>query len=162
MQVQHTIFPQNKHISHLIDKKLIGKTRISENFLAPSAAAWTQYISFLYLGVEEDLRPQETLVADIDGELLLGDGVDARVLLDPLGAVCVVLVKLLHKVRADVAKPLLRKQNSTVQHETQPDSGCEGMLCPCFFSFLRLWSTNCLILHKRQFPLLPAMIVLLP
>ncbi len=62
------------------------------------------------LWVEEDLRPQEALVAHIDGELLLGDGVDACVLFDPLGAVCVVLVKLLDKVGADVAEPLLRKK----------------------------------------------------
>ncbi len=46
------------------------------------------------LRVEEDLRPQEAFVAHIDGELLLADGVDAGVLLDPLGAVCVVLVEL--------------------------------------------------------------------
>lgn len=66
--------------------------------------------------MEEDLRPQEALVADIDGELLLGDGVDARVLLDPLGAVCVVLVELLHQVRADVAVPLLKKGQSQMDH----------------------------------------------
>lgn len=65
-----------------------------------------------YLRVEEDFRPQEALVADVDGELLLGDGVDARVLFDPLGAVCVVLVELLNEVGADVAKTLL-----TTKHE---------------------------------------------
>lgn len=57
--------------------------------------------------MEEDFRPQEALVADVNGELLLGDGVDARVLFDPLGAVCVVLVELLNEVGADVAKTLL-------------------------------------------------------
>lgn len=46
------------------------------------------------LWVEEDLRPQEALVAHINGELLLADGIDAGVLLDPLGAVCVVLAEL--------------------------------------------------------------------
>lgn len=61
--------------------------------------------------MEEDLRPQEALVADVDGELLLADGVDARVLFDPLGAVCVVLVELLNEVGADVAKTLL-----TIKH----------------------------------------------
>lgn len=61
--------------------------------------------------MEEDLRPQEALVAHIDGELLLADGVDARVLFDPLGAVCVVLVELLNEVGADVAKTLL-----TIKH----------------------------------------------
>lgn len=68
-----------------------------------------------YLRVEEDLRPQEALVADIDGELLLGDGVDARVLFDPLGAVCVVLVELLHEVGADVAEPLLKIQQQEIK-----------------------------------------------
>lgn len=67
------------------------------------------------LWVEEDLRPQEALVANVDGELLLADGVDARVLFDPLGAICVVLAELLNEVRADVAKPLLNKQNNTEQ-----------------------------------------------
>ena len=60
-----------------------------------------------HLRMEEDLRPQEALVAHVDGELLLADGVDARVLLDPLGAVCVVLAELLHEVGAHVAEPLL-------------------------------------------------------
>lgn len=46
------------------------------------------------LWVEEDLRAQEALVAHIDGELLLADGVDPGVLLNPFGAVCVVLVEL--------------------------------------------------------------------
>lgn len=46
------------------------------------------------LWVEEDLGSQEALVAHIDGELLFADGIDASVLLDPLGAVCVVLVEL--------------------------------------------------------------------
>lgn len=46
------------------------------------------------LRVEEDLRAQEALVAHVDGELLLADGVDAGVLFDPLGAVRVVLVEL--------------------------------------------------------------------
>lgn len=63
----------------------------------------------VHLGVEEDLRPEEALVSDINGELLLGDGVDARVLFDPLGAVCVVLAKLLNEVGAHVAEPLLKE-----------------------------------------------------
>lgn len=46
------------------------------------------------LRVEEDLRAQEALVAHVDGELLLADGVDAGVLFDPLGAVRVVLAEL--------------------------------------------------------------------
>lgn len=59
------------------------------------------------LRVEEDLRPQEALVAHIDGELLLADGIDAGVLLDPLGAVGVVLAELFDKIWAHVAEPLL-------------------------------------------------------
>lgn len=46
------------------------------------------------LWVEEDLGSQEALVAHVNGELLLADGVDAGVLLDPLGAVRVVLLEL--------------------------------------------------------------------
>lgn len=61
------------------------------------------------LRVEEDLRPQEALVAHVDGELLLADGVDAGVLLDPLGAVRVVLVELFNQIRAHVAEALLRE-----------------------------------------------------
>lgn len=46
------------------------------------------------LWVEEDLGSQEALVAHVDGELLLANCVDASVLLDPLGAVRVVLLEL--------------------------------------------------------------------
>lgn len=46
------------------------------------------------LWVEEDLGSQEALVAHVDGELLLANCVDAGVLLDPLGAVRVVLLEL--------------------------------------------------------------------
>lgn len=60
-----------------------------------------------HLRVEEDLGPQEALVAHVDGELLLADGVDAGVLLDPLGAVRVVLVELLDQVWTHVAEALL-------------------------------------------------------
>lgn len=62
--------------------------------------------------MEEDLRSEEAFVTNINGELLLGDGIDACVLFDPLGAVCVVFVKLLHKVGADVAEPLLKQNNN--------------------------------------------------
>lgn len=61
-----------------------------------------------YLWVEEDLRSQETLVAHVNGELLLADGVDAGVLFDPLGAIRVVLVELLHQVGTHVAETLLQ------------------------------------------------------
>lgn len=59
------------------------------------------------LRVEEDLRPQEALVAHINGELLLADGVDTGVLLDPLGTIRVVFVELFNKIWAHVAEALL-------------------------------------------------------
>ena len=68
-----------------------------------------------HLRVEEDLGSQEALVAHVDGELLLADGVDARVLLDPLGAVRVVLVELLHQVWTHVAVTLLRGKRRVIQ-----------------------------------------------
>lgn len=61
-----------------------------------------------YLWMEEDLWPQEALIAHVDGKLLLADGVDAGVLLDPFGPVCVVLAKLFHQVWAHVTEALLR------------------------------------------------------
>ena len=72
-----------------------------------------------YLWVEEDLRAEEALVAHVDGELFLADGVDARVLLDPLRAVRIVLVELFHQVRADITEPFLEhnmKSLSIVSH----------------------------------------------
>lgn len=48
---------------------------------------FTGSIQRAYLWVEEDLGPQEALVAHVDSEFLLGDGVDASVLFDPLRAV---------------------------------------------------------------------------
>lgn len=60
-----------------------------------------------YLWVEEDLGAEEALVAHVDGELLLADGVDSRVLLDPFRAVRIVLVELFHQVRADITEPFL-------------------------------------------------------
>lgn len=62
------------------------------------------------LRVEEDFWPQEALVAHVDGELLLTDGVDARVLFDPLGAVRVVFIKLFDQIRTHVAETLLTKK----------------------------------------------------
>lgn len=49
-----------------------------------------------YLWMEEDLRPQETLIAHVDGELLLADGVDPCVLLNPLGPIRVILVEFFY------------------------------------------------------------------
>ena len=57
--------------------------------------------------MEEDLRAEELLVADVDLEGLLGDGVDAAVLLDVLVGVGVELVELFGDVGADVAVALL-------------------------------------------------------
>lgn len=61
--------------------------------------------------MEEDLGAQEALVAHIDGELLLADGVDTGVLLDPLGTVRVVFAELFDKIWAHVAETLLREQD---------------------------------------------------
>lgn len=61
--------------------------------------------------MEKDLGPQEALVAHINGELLLADGVDSGVLLDPLGTVCVVFVELFNKIWAHVAEALLQEQD---------------------------------------------------
>lgn len=63
--------------------------------------------------MEEDLRAQEALVAHVDGELLLADGVDTGVLLDPLGTVRVVFVELFNKIWAHVAEALLQKPDRT-------------------------------------------------
>ena len=63
-----------------------------------------------YLWVEENLRAEEALVADIDGELLPRDRVLALELLDPLGRVRVVLAELLRNVGANVAELLLLRK----------------------------------------------------
>ncbi len=55
--------------------------------------------------MEEDLGAQEALVSHVHRELVLGDGVYARVLLDVLSRLRVVLVELLGNVRAHVAVP---------------------------------------------------------
>ena len=64
----------------------------------------------VYLWVEENLRAEEALVADIDGELLPRDRVLALELLDPLGRVRVVLAELLRNVGANVAELLLLRK----------------------------------------------------
>ena len=55
--------------------------------------------------MEEDLRAEEALVSHVHRELILGDGVHARVLLDVLPGLRVVLVELLRDVRAHVTVP---------------------------------------------------------
>lgn len=77
-------------------------------------------IDWTYLWVEEDLRPQEALVAHVNGELLLGDGVDARVLFDPLGTVCVVFVELLHEVGTHVAETFLNNEKLPLRNAGEP------------------------------------------
>lgn len=69
--------------------------------------------------MEEDFRPQEALVAHINSELLLADGVDTGVLFDPLGTVRVVFVELFNKIWAHVAEAFLRKQDkyNYINHE---------------------------------------------
>lgn len=56
--------------------------------------------------MEEDLRAQEALVANVHVELGVVVGVEALVVAYPLGGVTVVLVELLRDVRADVAVAL--------------------------------------------------------
>lgn len=58
--------------------------------------------------MEEDLRSKEAFIPNIYGELFFGDCINTCILFDPLGAICVIFVKLLHKVRADIAEPLLK------------------------------------------------------
>ncbi len=57
--------------------------------------------------MEENLWPKEPLVSDVDGEGLLGDGVDAVELLDVFCWILVELVELFGDVWTDVAVPLL-------------------------------------------------------
>jgi hypothetical protein len=59
------------------------------------------------LGMEEDLGPQEPLVAHVHREQLLRDAIDAVVLLQPLARLPVVLGELLDNVGTDVAELLL-------------------------------------------------------
>lgn len=70
--------------------------------------------------MEEDLRPQETLVAHINGELFLADGIDAGVLLDPLGTVRVVFVELFHQIWAHIAEALLQEDRHTITSIIKP------------------------------------------
>ena len=57
--------------------------------------------------MEEDLGSKESFVANVDGEWLLGDGVDALILFDPFVNLAVVLVEFLHDVRTHVRELLL-------------------------------------------------------
>lgn len=66
--------------------------------------------------MEEDLRTQEALVAHVNVEGVLTDGVDAAVLFDPFPRVRVVLCELLHNVRTDVTVPLLHTEVHTEVH----------------------------------------------
>lgn len=54
--------------------------------------------------MEENFRSKESLIANVDGERLVVDGVLALILLDPLRWVTVVLIELLGNVWADVAE----------------------------------------------------------
>lgn len=76
--------------------------------------------------MEEDLRPQKALVANIDGKWLLGDGINACVLFDPLGAICVVLIKLFHKVGADVAETFLKTEHTICKYFVKLGTCCKS------------------------------------
>ena len=55
--------------------------------------------------MKEYFWAEEPLVSDVDGKLLLGDCVDARVLLDVLARLRVILVELLRQVGAHITMP---------------------------------------------------------
>lgn len=57
--------------------------------------------------MKENFRPQESFVANVYNELLLVDRINARVLLDPLPGIHVILGKFLDYVRANVTVFLL-------------------------------------------------------
>lgn len=65
-----------------------------------------------YLGMKEDFGSEEPLVPDIYNKLGFVDGVDARVLFDPLAGVSVVLGKFLHYVGANVTVFLLLRNTT--------------------------------------------------
>jgi len=60
--------------------------------------------------MEENLRPEESLVADFDVKVLLGDGVCAGVLLDVFVRILVKLAELLGDVWTHVAVPADRNE----------------------------------------------------
>ena len=62
--------------------------------------------------MEEDLGAEEALVADVDVEGVLTDGVDSAILFDPFRRVRVVLCEFLHDVWTDVTVPLLHRYNT--------------------------------------------------
>ena len=68
--------------------------------------------------MEENLRPEEPLVANIYTEQLFGDGVATFILLKPLVGICVILGKLFGHVRTNIAEALLmimrRKQRLVI------------------------------------------------
>lgn len=68
------------------------------------------FLFLTYLRVKEDLRSQKPLISHINSEFFLTDGIDAGVLLNPLGAVCVILVELFHKIWAHIAEPFLKRK----------------------------------------------------
>lgn len=68
--------------------------------------------------MEEDLGAQEALVAHVDVEGGLTDGVDSAVLFDPLPRVRVVLCELFDDVRTDVTVTLLHTKRGGQQQWT--------------------------------------------
>uniref|UniRef100_A0A3P9KKJ0 Uncharacterized protein n=1 Tax=Oryzias latipes TaxID=8090 RepID=A0A3P9KKJ0_ORYLA len=55
-----------------------------------------------HLRVEENFRAEEALIADVNVEGTVGEGVNSSVQFDPLSWIRVVLCELLHYVRTDV------------------------------------------------------------
>lgn len=60
-----------------------------------------------YLWVKKNFRTQKSFIAYINGEFLLGNGIDSSILFDPFGSVCVIFAELFYQVRADVTKAFL-------------------------------------------------------
>lgn len=57
--------------------------------------------------MEENLWSEKAFVSHVYVEVVLADGVDAFIFLDPFRRVCVVLAELFYDVWADVAEPFL-------------------------------------------------------
>ena len=59
--------------------------------------------------MEEYLRTKESLITNINGELLLGNRMNTFILFHPFAEVIVIFVELLYNVRTNITKSLLEK-----------------------------------------------------
>lgn len=72
------------------------------NAVVHDVGQWCDEVWIGDLRIEEDLRTQKALEADVHLERLLRDVVDAVILLDELLLILVVALELLGQIRADV------------------------------------------------------------